>query len=317
VAAHTARAQTPSRAETLFNEGLEAMRAARYEQACPALQESYRLDPMPGVLFTAAECEGAWGKVATALAHYDEFLRVLTTLPPAQQKKHLERRQLTLQKMTALSRLAPQLTVVLPSGAPAGVVVKRNGVVLDALAFGVASPVDPGTYSVTFEAPGKPVQERRFALAKGQQATVGADVVWAPEAAGPGNPQGPGAVQPPVQGDSPPNRTAAWVVGGVGLAGLAVGAVTGALTWSKKSTIEAECPERQCTPEGRSAVDSAQTTGLLSSLGFGVGVLGVAAASVMLLTSKPAQSGVVQARGWEPVLSPHPGGGFAGMRGRF
>src|SRR5260370_26599246 len=68
-------------ADTLFRSGLEEMRAGRYEVACPMLAKSYQLDPLPGALFTEADCEAAWGKVATAIEHYQAFVNSLTTMP--------------------------------------------------------------------------------------------------------------------------------------------------------------------------------------------------------------------------------------------
>ena len=303
-----ALAQTPSRAETLFNEGLESMRAGKYEQACPALTESHRLDPLPGVLFTVAECEAAWGRIATALSHYDEFLRVLTTLAPPQQKKHQERRQIAVEKMSALAKLAPQLTIVMPPGAPPGLIIKKNGETVEALKYNVAIAVDPGTYVITFDAPGKPTQERRVQLAKAQNATLGADVTFGSDS----KPQ-----EPMVVSTAKPDRTLAWIVGGVGVAGLALGGVTGALTLGKKSTIEDECPEHQCSPKGRDAVDSARTTGLISTIGFGVGIAGVATSAILLLTAKPTAATPQKKASVRPLVTAHPAGAFAGIYGSF
>jgi hypothetical protein len=310
-------AQGPSRADTLFNEGLGNMRAGKYEQACPALAESYKLDPLPGVLFTVAECEGAWGHIATALVHYDEFLRVLTTLAPAAQKKHQERRQIAIEKMTALAKLAPQLTIVVPGGAPAGLVVKRNGTPVDALKYGVAESVDPGTYVVTFAAPGVPTQERKIALGKAQTAIVGSDLTFGGASPGPGPGPGPGPQPDKPGAGAKPDRTWAWVAGGVGVAGIAVGAVTGIMTMGKKSTIEDECPDHRCTPKGRDAVDSAQTTGLVSTIGFGVGAAGLITGVVLFLTAKPPTTYPQSKASLRPLVVTHASGAIAGVAGSF
>jgi hypothetical protein len=75
-----AQADEASEAETLFREGVELMRGENFDQACPKLQESYRLDPLPGALFTLAECEAARGKSATAIELYQKFVNSLTAL---------------------------------------------------------------------------------------------------------------------------------------------------------------------------------------------------------------------------------------------
>ena len=70
----TAAAQDLAAAEALFSKGLADMEAGRYDAACPAIGESYRLDPRGGTLFTLAECEAKAGKIATAVARYDDAL---------------------------------------------------------------------------------------------------------------------------------------------------------------------------------------------------------------------------------------------------
>jgi hypothetical protein len=45
-------------AKALFDRGIDERDAHRYESACPALAESYELDPRPGTLLYLAECEG-------------------------------------------------------------------------------------------------------------------------------------------------------------------------------------------------------------------------------------------------------------------
>src|ERR1700733_1971568 len=67
-------------AEALFNRGLADMTAGKYDTGCPAIGESYRLDPRPGTLFTVAECESKWGHYATASARYDDYLSLYSRL---------------------------------------------------------------------------------------------------------------------------------------------------------------------------------------------------------------------------------------------
>jgi hypothetical protein len=110
----------------------------------------------------------------------------------------------------------------------------------------------------------------------------------------------------------------AYIVGGVGLAGLAVGTVTGILTLGKKSTIDSECPDRACSPSGKSAVDSAQTTGLISTIGFGVGLVGLAGGAVLFLTARsPSQPSTTKGGRWAPMLTGGANGGLAGVQGTF
>src|SRR6185436_17789381 len=67
-------------AQALFDRGLKDMLAGRYSTGCSLIAESEKLDPRPGTLFTLAECYAKAGKLATALAHYGDFLAMHAAL---------------------------------------------------------------------------------------------------------------------------------------------------------------------------------------------------------------------------------------------
>src|SRR5687768_9416479 len=81
-----------SEAEQQYRRGLSAFQAGDYVTACRALAESYRLEPLPGALFTLATCEMRGGKIAAAAARYSEFLTLIESLPPEQRAAQEERR---------------------------------------------------------------------------------------------------------------------------------------------------------------------------------------------------------------------------------
>jgi hypothetical protein len=277
----TAQPAAASPAESLFDEGLQDMRAGRYDAGCPRLAESYRLDPLPGALFTLADCEAAWGKIATALEHYQTFIQTLTTLPAARRDRFSERRGIALAKMAALAGVVPELTVDVGPGVPAGIVVKRNGVVVDRAAYGVGRKVDPGDYVVTAELEGRAVWERGVHLAERDRARVEVPAVTGDAAPGERH-----AIQGSVAATPPSSRptwvTIAAIAGG---AGLVTGIVAGSVALADKSTIDSECPDHVCSTTGRGAVSSAQSAALVSTIGFAVGLVGGATAGVLWLTS--------------------------------
>src|SRR5262249_25073794 len=153
-------------AEALFKKGVDDMAAGHYDTACPALAESNRLDPRPGTLFTLAECHAKAGNVATASALYEDYLRAFAGLSQALKMRHWERSKAAKAQKEALAPQIPELTLVLPSGAPPGTRVTRNGVELSAASLGMALPVDPGEQVVQVQRPGGPIVENRITLAK-------------------------------------------------------------------------------------------------------------------------------------------------------
>lgn len=301
-----AGAQDLATADALFRRGVAAMQAGDLETACPSIAESQRLDPRPGTLFTLAECTAKRGALATASVHYGDYLAAIEHLAPDQRAKHEERRKITVAKLAELSPRVPKLTVTLPASAPAGTTVRRDGVELGAVSLGVALPVDPGERTLVVRTPDGRERETRITLAPGETKAVELALPTPAVATATGS-ASPTPAQP--KASSPPrNDTPAYVVGGVGVAALAVGAVTGALVFSKKSVVDAHCADTVCDAEGKRAADSAKTLGLVSTIGVGVGVAALATSAVLLLSGKrePAAAWRVT-----PTVSPR-GGGVAG-----
>src|SRR5689334_12224252 len=110
----------------LFERGLAEMNAGKYESGCPAIAESQRLDPRAGTLFTLAECEVKWGHIASAVAHYADYLTLFSRMPKDQQERQGQRPKIATSQKAALEPQVPTLTLVVPPDAPRGLVVKRD-----------------------------------------------------------------------------------------------------------------------------------------------------------------------------------------------
>jgi hypothetical protein len=316
--ARPATAQPTTQADALFQQGLSDMQAGNYESGCPRLAESHRLDPSPGALFTLAECEAAWTKVATAIEHYQAFVDVLTSLPAARRDRFDERRRIALEKIAALSSTAPEITVDVSAAAAASLSVKRDGQLVEPSSYGVGRKVDPGQYVFTAEVDGRTVWERTVRLSLQDRAQI--QVPWPVQeelktVAAPSEPITEAA---PGTNRKAPLRVLTYVSGGVGIAGLAAGIVAGGLALGKKNIIEKHCPGRLCDAEGRSAVESGQRAALVSTLGFAVGLAGAAAATTLLLLRRSDARPVRVARyGLSPALLSVRAGAGVGVEGSF
>ncbi|HVJ22252.1 MAG TPA: hypothetical protein VM686_42895, partial [Polyangiaceae bacterium] len=106
-------------------------------------------------------------------------------------------------------------------------------------------------------------------------------------------------------------RTWGFVVGGVGIAGIVTGAVTGALVLSKKSTVNSECDGKQCTAEGVEAGEDGKLFSTVSTVAFAVGVVGVAAGATLILIAKDgSETARVDVRAAPGVATLNLGGRF-------
>lgn len=310
-----AAAQTqPAQAETLFQSGLEKMRKGDYASACPDLTASYELEPLPGALFTLAECEASWGKVVTALKHYQQFIGTLSSLTPARRQTFEKRRRLAIEQMATLSPSVPLISISVTAGAPSDLVVKRDDTIVAESSYGVESPVDPGESVITAARNGKTLWQRRVLVAAHDRANI--VVPWplqpalghgvtpgvgaTPQAATPGG-TGETVGHVPRENRLPAetggNSLTTWkyITAGVGAAGFAVSIVAGAVALGKKGTVNDECSDYRCSQDGVAHANSAKQAARISTVGFVVGLAGAVGYTGLLVFGKPrheqAQSG--------------------------
>ncbi|XXX73122.1 tetratricopeptide repeat protein [Sorangium sp. So ce134] len=330
-AAGAASAADPDPAQASFDQGVALMEAGRFEEGCPAIEQSHKLDPRPGTLFTLAECEALRGRVATAIARFDEYLALYPTLTPKQQRSQGDREQSARKQREALAREVPGLRLELPPDAPPGTAVELDGRPLAPAAIGALLPVDPGKHVVRAQPPGGPAFERSVLVEKGEKRTVALDVTapppqpppppppqqQRPESASAAGATGAGGVGAPPDatargpGDGG-RRVAVYLAGGLGLAGLAVGGVTGALAMERKGVVDRNCAGLACNHEGKTAADAMKALGLASTIAFGVGIAGAGAAAVLLLTEPKATGASASGGPWVAAgVAPIGSGGAA------
>lgn len=309
-----ARAQAEAVSAELFERGLASMQSGDFEHGCAALKESFRLDPRPGTLFTLAECEKGWGKLARAMAHYEDYLARYARMPEAQRATQRERFDVATASLDQLKSEVPRVLVRVEGSLPPGAAVTCDDLPLGSASIGVALPLDPGPHVVRLTGAGAP-QEKRVDLERGAMKEI---VLYVMTGAGAEAGSGDGDVEPaaPSRG----RRTLVYAVGGVGAASLATGLVLGALVLGKKGTVDDHCVGSLCDAEGKAAADSAQTLGLWSTITTGVGVAGVAAAAVLYFTD-PARKAKESARGPSirvaPRLAVDRASAWAGVGGSF
>jgi hypothetical protein len=281
-----AAAADPDPAEVSFNRGLEHMNAGRFAQACPLLEESFRLDPLPGTLFALADCEKQRGRIATAVARCDAYIAMVETLPPDKKVRHRDRERDARAWKAELVPQIPRLVLTLPQGAPAGTVVKRDGVALGPSEIDAAVELDPGEHVVTTQAPGGPVTEVVITIGAGERKEVELAV------------KTPVTSPAPEQGQGPDVRTIVmYGAAGLGAAGLLVGGITGVLALGQRGVMDeptawggTSCSGAACTAEGKRAASSLKTLGLVSTIGFGAGAAGLGAAAVLFFTAPSASA---------------------------
>ena len=291
-------------AQSLFDDALKLMTSGRYDQACPKLEESVRLDAAMGTRFRLAECYEATGRTASAWAGYLEVADLARTAGQG------SRERVAREKAARLEPGLAHLEIVVASPAPAGLEIRRDEVVVGAAQWGSKIPVDPGTVRVLAQAPGKTTWKTTVTIARaGETAVVR---VPALEAA-PGAPlAAPAAAQAPAIATAPTSATGApqparepapsgggerrlvgGVLFGVGAAGMATSGVLGLVALSKYNGADAHCKGDVCDPQGKQDTDSARRLAAVATVVFGVSAAVAVGGAVLWLTA-PSSSSAAQ-----------------------
>ncbi|MBW2531194.1 MAG: hypothetical protein JRI55_06915 [Deltaproteobacteria bacterium] len=294
--ASTAYADDRETAKSLLAQGQKEMAADNWVEACPAIAESHRLDPLPATLFSLAECETKWGKVGSALRHYEEYLSRVARLPEEAQAEEAERVDQAREQRSMLQTVAPTLKIELPPDAPPDTKVERNGEPVLPGQLGTPIPVDPGPQRIVATAPGQEPREYMEELSKGDSAVVrisfgassaSTDSPIDPEAAG--EEPGDSTTADAADADSGDvQRGIAYGAWGVGAAGALVAIIGGSVAWANRSTIKDNCDGEICTTDGKDAADTAQSAATASNVGLVIAGVGAIAGTILYLTAPRA-----------------------------
>jgi hypothetical protein len=313
---------SPAAAEALFKEGKRRLKAGELGEACRLFAESQHLDPTPGTLLNVAACHEQQGKHATAWAEFLAASRQADAHGDKGRGGEARRRASLLEPKLS------HLTVAASGGVP-GLVIKRDDEAFDAALLGARLPVDPGEHVITAEAAGY-VTFRTSVLVKPDGGEANVDIpplVPEPKEAPPEVSPAPPA--PPAQRPLTPDtasggsdvfgtrRTAGFVVGGVGVVALGVGAAFGVMALSSYAKADDACPAHtDCTQLTLDRGDRAVTQAWVANISLGVGLASVAAGSYLLFVtpSKPKAS-AREGTTTDLVLTPHLTG--AVLQGRF
>jgi hypothetical protein len=180
----------------------------------------------------------------------------------------------------------------------ASVHVDIDGQPLTAALDGTAIPVDPGQHTFHFQAEGQPPATEMLVIQEQEKGRREHVTLGTPAVASSTTAPTTESAPPPLQTHSA-RRTIGLVVGGVGVAGVAAGAVFGLLASSAKNDYEAHCGSSihqaaaVCDPTGISGHQDASTKAALSTAFFiGGGVLAAGGAVLFFTAPKAAATTV-------------------------
>lgn len=261
-------------AEALFDEARTLIAAGRWADACPKLAASLKLDPTAnGTRLNLARCQAKIGQVASAWSTARDSLAV------ARRAGDTKRAAAAEEIIVEVEPRCPKLIVRVPATARApGLVVARDGSTIEAAAFDVPLPVDPGEHTIRASAPGKTAWSRTIHLDLARVQTLDVPPLTPlPAASGraaadegssaaraPDRPVAAGATSP-----SDGARVTSFALLGTGIAAVAVGTVFGALASGSWIDAESRCnADYVCDPAGHDAAERASTQATVATVGL-------------------------------------------------
>lgn len=288
-------AQDIAKADALYQEGIKKLQAGQYSEACQLLQESLELDLAAGTKFALADCRAFSGEIATAVGHYEAYLKMVEEMSPEKQAKQAKAGRVERAKaqLKALRPEVPMVTFEVTGKLPAGTRVEHDGKELNVDSLRTPMAVDPGEHWVRVFVPDKEARETRYSIAKGQSRAVQLEVpVHEPAVNISGDSLEKGSVERKTSG----MRMGAYIVGGIGLAGIGVGAAFGGMVLSGSKDLLARCPKEEGTGKlicrsdaDGDALKRSQTHGMVSTVGFAVGGAALATGVVLWLMEPNAE----------------------------
>lgn len=246
-------------AESLFRDGKRLFQSDDFEHACPKLAQSYQIDAAGGTALLLAICYEKQGKLASAWARYSDAL----ALAKRDSREDRERRAREGLDSVESKLSYIDLKIDPATQAIAGVKLSIDGTELPAISD-TRLPVDAGKHQVTIRAPNYESWHAEVTVG-GPSVTESISVPplqSKPLAAPTTTVQSPHAT-PVLTADSSQSqervtnrnfRTTAYVIGGAGLAAVAVGSYFGIRAFQLNNDANAICPAKQCSSDKSTAV---------------------------------------------------------------
>jgi hypothetical protein len=310
-------------AQKLFDEGRALMQQNRFDQACPMLAESHRLDPMGGTVLNLALCYEKQGKTATAWVTFEEA-RAL-----ARRDGNPKRVDFATRHIASLGPRLSHLQVRVDDSVE-GLAVRLDGHLLSPTLWGTEVPVDPGTHRIEASAPNRsPWSDEIVIRADAERITVAVPALTRAS-----DPETPAPLrstplsQPPRPASEPASEPAAtptidtsstaagssgtaslgYVLGGVGLVSVGVGSYFGLRALSSWNERNDHCDATGCDPTGLNAGEETSDRATVANVGFGVGLVAIAAGAYLVLSDDGEQPRTTATARIEPEVEAHGAG---------
>ncbi len=288
-------------------EGRELREEKKLPDSLEAFKKAHALMGVPTTGLEVAKAALLMGKLVEAREAADE---VAKSVPRPKEPEPFATARAEAQRISdELDKRIPTLTVKLKGVRPGDKVEVR----VDERVVGDYGKVrrNPGKHSVSATA-GKETKSSDVELEDGKTAEVSFDFTPPPPKKAAPEPEPPPPPPPPPDTSWKLPTYAGFGVAGVG---LLVGTITGLGAKSRASAAKDQCVDNRCPPAAHADIDSGKSQATLSTISFGVAIIG-AGVGVWGLSKKPKASAPAKTEEAR-FVRPYLGAGSLGVFGQF
>jgi hypothetical protein len=310
-----------------FTAGKQALSVGNLEKAVVELRASLEIVDSPNAHLELARALRDSGKSGDAWLEYGRASALATQLAPKEERYAKTAEAATDERVDVEGKLA--FVAVSVTNAPDGAVMKVGGRALAPEEWKGPLLVAPGSVEVVLtDSGGTEIARRTVSASVGLTVPVSIDASPAPAPPPPGkaaadvsddenpssSPSTPLPAEPPPPAPSNPNklRPYAYLLGGVGVAGMASFTVLGLLSNSTYNDLQSVCPHG-CPPGKQNEIDRGKTEETIANVSLATGLAGLAVGTTLFFLSMPAPAGAnVRA---SMFVAPSRDGAYFGLRG--
>jgi hypothetical protein len=305
-------------ARALGQEGVKLADSGNCQEAVDKLAKAEKLYHAPTTLVRLGECQVQLGKLVEGTENLIRVTReqLPPNAPPVFVQAQERAKRVLGEARPKIAKL--RLTVAVPPDSQ--LLVRIDGEPISIASLGTYRPMDPGEHSIDATATGYKPVSTKIRLAEGASDAIALKLDQDPASAvklAPAQIAKPSAISPysPPPAEPPPrepNHSTAYAALGVGGVGLATGAIFGLMAMAKKNELERACPNKVCVDNQNDKIEAGKTFGIVSTVGFVVGGVGLATGAILYLAQ-----GTRKTAGSRRGVTPWVGIGGAGLSGRF
>jgi hypothetical protein len=297
-------------AEAKFNTGLRLFKSGKMADALPIFRDVAEGSGSPNARLYVGHCLQQLGKYVDA---HQAFAAVVKQTTQRGDTKYEPTREAALAQ---LGLLEPRIAKVIVSLAdiPTGLAVTLDGARLEERELGSPIVVEPGAHRIEGSAPGMAPASRDVNVEAGESKTT--ILTLKKLEVGP-PPTGPDQT---VNVDTAPSRgfplrTAGFVAGGVGVAGLTVFTIAGLMAKGTFNRMSDVCGASGCSqPAQLEDLDKGRSQQTVANVGLVVGLIGLSAGATLVILGG---RGHAQDPAATVAVTGTPGGGAISYMGNF